>query len=1526
MMTSISSIKKSFITSTILFAFTSLIPQLGFGQNIYLTSSGGNYASEKWMSITTGPNGTGTVVWAQGNGSYGNGQGLVNDQLIDVSAYCGSTLYVNAYDRYDDSWDGTIYEIWTGSGQSGTLLANNSGVSPDSGDDNDCSGSGWCITDPGSELEISESFSAPACPCTAPSASFNVIPDCINGQFTIDATVTNTGDGSAVDIHDGVTTFETNVGNGTYSLGPFTAGANITITVDAGAYGGCSTSSATLSESCTCSNLPTATINATNLNCVTSTYDIEVTVTSFGDGTAADIFVDGNLVQNNATLNNPYIIAGQATGSHNITVSATGGSFVSCSENYSITQNCTPDICSDAIDILGNSTTVDLTVANNDTGETDGTGEPTSISMGNGTILSNCGAGPQHSAYYYTDFTDLWYRIDIPNGSDEFTLTFSGLTCPVAVLPYTGNCGSLTLMNIGTSGAGGIVDADFDATIDFENGDEPFISSDGSIHFKGTAVATASTSPIYLRIIPHDNHASGTNCNASDINYCSFDIIATSPQPNDICSNALPIIDGTTYAPITQSGNISLANADGGTSLDNNALNGDNCDGGTISTNEEDLWYTLTTPSSGAYYLQVDLNFTGTADNVYVLLENYCASGSAPIACTEISSSGTILFDETNISNFGNELSSNSTYNIRILRPTGSNATSFTISAQLIAKNSNCDIANEVFPTDFTITSSLTSHFNFATASGVQGVSDRDLWYVFDPNNFTNVHGQSVYSTSADITVSGLTAGQTLDAYLYRRNGSSGNCVNYANDFLTSASIPSNGTFKLNCLDEIHGTSGTGDGYILRLVETAGNGTSAPTVVVTPSTTEPPFNNSCINIWNGSSPENLGISDVAHNFNAFVILDGETVSGDFSGATDCDPGITNSLCSGVNNDPFDSDNQRDMWYAFSLPNGSCPGLTSSSVIESVTFTYNAGSSSRDAKIYVYSSCGDANLIACSPTLDGNGDSWEATGLAQGNDYLIRIKPSSLNSNFDYSFDLTLNNGPVRPCNNNGASAEPLSVQSCNDYNGLPTWSMQGADPSAGAGVPENDVWFTFTAPSPANGSAYFVANRSWVTVFFEHVSGASSGPISMELYSAPTAIVATANSFSTTTTVGSQEWAHFGHLNPGQQYYLRLYHKDGAAVNVQYKINVYTPNANETAWECGINTASLTSGCSEGCDDLREAWFKIDLPEGTPSNEFYMIEVVGEDQILDFELRSQYISESSATEGDIDDFDLPCSSRPLEPGVSMVMETAGINSPTSGQNCNPNGNPADGGFGVRRVYTGMNGPAPGQKDFYYIKVFMDPSDPNYNSSTAVNICTINFNGPYSTSALANAGGAPDLNCLTTPLGVSMAEFSGYHKQRNNYLFWNTISEENNSHFLLQRSKDASQFETIATIAGNGTTQSVSNYNYIDHSVNQKITYYRLIQIDYDGTETIGKMISIASESGNSKIYPSPVKQGNNVTIESEQTFNQYTVTDMQGNLIINKKIQETSSVTIGAYVLAKGIYLIQTSGEQSSEVLRLVVN
>ena len=127
---------------------------------INITTSGGIYATEKWVDVTTEVNGAGTQIWAQGDGTYGNGSGLIN-QDIDLPP---GTYYVNCYDQYSDGWDGTLISVTAYS----TVIGDNGGVTPSDPSTVDVSGA-W--ETPDVELEASFMIVVPNPPsCLQPSS------------------------------------------------------------------------------------------------------------------------------------------------------------------------------------------------------------------------------------------------------------------------------------------------------------------------------------------------------------------------------------------------------------------------------------------------------------------------------------------------------------------------------------------------------------------------------------------------------------------------------------------------------------------------------------------------------------------------------------------------------------------------------------------------------------------------------------------------------------------------------------------------------------------------------------------------------------------------------------------------------------------------------------------------------------------------------------------------------------------------------------------------------------------------------------------------------------------------------------------------------------------------------------------------------------------------------------------------------------------------------------------------------------
>lgn len=126
------------------------------------------------------------------------------------------------------------------------------------------------------------------------------------------------------------------------------------------------------------------------------------------------------------------------------------------------------------------------------------------------------------------------------------------------------------------------------------------------------------------------------------------------------------------------------------------------------------------------------------------------------------------------------------------------------------------------------------------------------------------------------------------------------------------------------------------------------------------------------------------------------------------------------------------------------------------------------------------------------------------------------------------------------------------------------------------------------------------------------------------------------------------------------------------------------------------------------------------------------------------------------------------------------------------------------------------------------------------------------------------------------LPVTLSEFTATPSPNGIKLSWTTASETKNDYFTIERASDGVHFIPIGEKDGNGTTAHGSSYSFTDEQPLKGNNYYRLKQIDEDGTSTyspvrvvrLGKAEQIA-------VYPNPTSTGNfniNYNSESEGTL------------------------------------------------------
>ncbi len=130
--------------------------------------------------------------------------------------------------------------------------------------------------------------------------------------------------------------------------------------------------------------------------------------------------------------------------------------------------------------------------------------------------------------------------------------------------------------------------------------------------------------------------------------------------------------------------------------------------------------------------------------------------------------------------------------------------------------------------------------------------------------------------------------------------------------------------------------------------------------------------------------------------------------------------------------------------------------------------------------------------------------------------------------------------------------------------------------------------------------------------------------------------------------------------------------------------------------------------------------------------------------------------------------------------------------------------------------------------------------------------------PSNPALVAYSGAAPDIGAHEAE-GTVPVELVGFRCE-NGRLFWRTESESGNWGFVVERSTDGLHWEQIGFVRGHGTSDQAHEYSFRDPDAREGEVFYRLVQIDLDGTRTLYGPLRARSSAGlrpQLTIFPNP---------------------------------------------------------------------
>jgi hypothetical protein len=146
--------------------------------------------------------------------------------------------------------------------------------------------------------------------------------------------------------------------------------------------------------------------------------------------------------------------------------------------------------------------------------------------------------------------------------------------------------------------------------------------------------------------------------------------------------------------------------------------------------------------------------------------------------------------------------------------------------------------------------------------------------------------------------------------------------------------------------------------------------------------------------------------------------------------------------------------------------------------------------------------------------------------------------------------------------------------------------------------------------------------------------------------------------------------------------------------------------------------------------------------------------------------------------------------------------------------------------------------------------------------------------------------------------------------------WSTLTEINSSHFEIQLSRDGYDFEYGGKVMARGAgTEYRFTLNRNDYS-----RYFRLKMVDYDGTYSYSKVLSVRSnceeESSILKIYPNPAVIDGDLQVEyfTQSDKATFQIVDLQGRLVGRQSFKtvknDVNNLQIDLQGLEPGLYMV----------------
>ncbi|MEI2708228.1 MAG: T9SS type A sorting domain-containing protein [Chitinophagaceae bacterium] len=178
--------------------------------------------------------------------------------------------------------------------------------------------------------------------------------------------------------------------------------------------------------------------------------------------------------------------------------------------------------------------------------------------------------------------------------------------------------------------------------------------------------------------------------------------------------------------------------------------------------------------------------------------------------------------------------------------------------------------------------------------------------------------------------------------------------------------------------------------------------------------------------------------------------------------------------------------------------------------------------------------------------------------------------------------------------------------------------------------------------------------------------------------------------------------------------------------------------------------------------------------------------------------------------------------------------------------------------------------------------------------------------------------APIWYTKTAVVPVKLLSFTAtLNSNKKVNLQWSTTNEINNHLFVVEKSFDGNSFTQLGSIEAKNNV-SINEYSLLDAAILERITYYRLKQIDKNGKFSYSNIVSVnpvTIAKNTVAVYPNPIVGSiMNIGLQSTQnTKAALMITDVTGRIVLHQQssiIKGSQLIQVDVSRLSTGTYYL----------------